>query len=195
MRTAFRQFNQQTLRLISMTPIGEFQVRIAIRADLEPIRLIMRCPDIHENQYRIDESLWLEFAEKTILATQPAENRIDVLDVAGSVVGYVVTRRQVYRDSQYGYLSFNLLPECWGRGFMEIAIRKIIHELFQEERVHGVMVECFSGNSQCQRLLQKLSFRSVPIPVFERLVCLVTRLPIRWVLRFWLSKDSVSVTS
>ena len=175
-----------------MLPLGEFRVRIAILSDLEPIRLIMLCPEVQRNQYRIDEMLWLEFAEKTILASQPAESRIDVLDVAGTVVGYLVSRRQVYRDSEYAYLSFNLLPEFWGHGFMAIAIRKIIHELFQKKRVHGVMVECFSGNAQCQRLLQKLSFRSVPIPVFERLVCLATRLPIRWVLRFWLSKESVS---
>ena len=166
-------------------------MRIAIPADLEPICNIMRCPDVQKQQYRIDEVLWLEFAKKTILATQPADNRIDVVVVSGTVVGYLVSRRQVYRHSEYAYLSFNLDPEFWGRGLMEIALRKIINELFQKERVQGVMVECFFGNSQCQRLLQKLSFRSVPIPISERLLCLATRLPIRWVLRFWLSKDSV----
>ena len=176
----------------TMTKIRELTVRPAVEADLEPMCVIKRCPLVQKNQYWIEEASWLVFASKVIQAKEPHGTRIDVLEVTGEVVGYVITQCQVRKKSQFGYFSFNLLPELWGRGLMESALMTIFTEFFQDERSVGGTIECFSGNKQCRRLMQKLSFTPVPIPILERLFCLITRLPIRWVVRFWLNKESWS---
>ena len=176
----------------TMTEIRELIVRPAVEADLEPMCIIRRCPLVQKNQYWIEEASWLMFCEQVIQAKEPGGTRIDVLEVTGEVVGYVITRCQVRKKSRFGYFSFNLLPEFWGRGLMERALRTILTEFFQDERSEGATIECFSGNKQCRRLMQRLSFTPVPIPILERLFCLITRLPIRWVMRFWLSKESWS---
>ena len=172
---------------MQMTPNSELKLRPAEIADLLAICSIMRRPEVRKNQYWINDARWHEFAEATIRSEEASETKIDVIEVNGNVAGYVVTRRQVYRNHKHVYLSFNLQPELWGRGLMNNALKTCITDLFLDGQTEGAMVECFSGNHRCRRLLQKLAFESVPIPVVERLSCLVSRLPIRWVLRYWLS--------
>lgn len=170
----------------------ELIVRPAVVADLEPMAAIRRRPQVQANQYWLVEAFWLDYAESVILAQQSGTTYYYVLEVSGSVVGFVTIQSLMRKEVQYGYFSFNLLPEFWGQGHMEKAVRTIFGEFFLNEDNQGAMAECFSGNRQCQRLLSKLSFVSVPTPISERLSMWISCRPLRWVKRFWLSKESWS---
>ena len=169
---------------------AELLVRPAVVADLEPMAEIRRCPQVQKNQYRLIEAFWLDYSESVIMAQASGTIHYYVLEVAGAVVGFVTVQSIVHQKRQYGYFSFNLHPDYWGQGLMERALRKIFAEFFRAEENQGAMIECFSGNHQCQRLLAKLSFTQVPIPLATRLSMWISHRPIRWILRFWLSNDS-----
>ncbi len=165
-------------------------VRPAVVTDLEPMAEIRRCPEVQKNQYWLNEAFWLLYSESVIMAQASGTIQYYVLEVAESVVGFVTVQSIMRRKRKYGYVSFNLHPAHWGKGFMERALRTIFAEFFQVEDNEGAMIECFSGNHQCQRLLAKLSFTSIPIPFATRLSMWISHRPIRWVRRFWLSKES-----
>jgi RimJ/RimL family protein N-acetyltransferase len=171
-----------------MASLESFVVRPAIVADLAGIANIRRCPQVQKNQYLLQEHSWWSFAEEAIRA-ESSSLRYHILEISGKTVGFVVMHCIANQDTQFGYVSFNLLPDLWGQGHMEKALRILFAEFFREEDKRGVMVECFSGNMQCRRLLQKLNFAQIPIPIIERLAAWFRLWPMRWVVRFWLSRE------
>ena len=178
-----------------MNDISDLIVRPAVVADLETMAEIRRFPEVQKNQYWLFEAFWLDYSESVIMAQASGTTQYYVLEVAGAVVGFVTVQSIMRHKRNYGYFAFNLHPDHWGKGFMERALRTIFAEFFQVEDNQGAMIECFSGNHQCQRLLAKLSFTPIPIPFATRLSMWITHRPIRWVLRFWLSKESWSKQS
>ena len=173
-----------------MNDSQELIVRPAVVSDLEPMAEIRRCPEVQKNQYWLNEAFWLVYSESVIMAQASGTIQYYVLEVAGAVVGFVTVQTIMYQKRKYGYFSFNLHPDYWGKGFMERALRTIFAEFFQEEDNEGAMIECFSSNHQCQRLLAKLSFTPVKVPLATRLSMWISHRPIRWIRRFWLSKES-----
>jgi RimJ/RimL family protein N-acetyltransferase len=173
-----------------MTETPELIVRPAVVADLEEMAKIRRCPEVQKNQYWLVEAFWLDYSESVIMAQASGTTYYYVLQVSDTVVGFVNLQSIMRKELKYGYFSFNLHPDFWGQGLMERALRTIFAEFFQVEENRGAMIECFSGNHQCQRLLAKLCFVSVPIPFATRLSMWISHQPLRWVLRFWLSKES-----
>ncbi|MCR9120317.1 MAG: GNAT family N-acetyltransferase [bacterium] len=82
--------------------------------------------------------------------------------------------------------GWNLDPEFWGRGIMAQSLTILLTRFFDREGVGQVIVECFADNERCQRLLHRLCFVQVSIPIIERVSNAYLNRSLRWNKRFQL---------
>jgi ribosomal-protein-alanine N-acetyltransferase len=56
-------------------------------------------------------------------------------------------------------LGYELLPENWGKGYMNEAVTAALQFAFNEMKIHRVYATTYTGNTRSQKVLEKLSFQ------------------------------------
>lgn len=70
-------------------------------------------------------------------------------------VAYHVTRT----NPRLAYIGYTLMPQAWGHGFANEAVRRLLDYLFRVVNLHRVVAECDVENLASVRLLERLGFR------------------------------------
>jgi [ribosomal protein S5]-alanine N-acetyltransferase len=173
---------------------SDFIVDVTLRetcdADLAQLAAIVSHPSVSINQFRIDiDSLQERF--RRLQAQQRDSEHYGWLSICvdGAVVGNATYFISSDCKPLAAEIGFNLLPDYWGRGIMSRAISQLISRLFDRQGVEIVFANYFRGNVRCQRLLQRLGFRPVSVPLLHRVKVAYATSCLRWIRFNSLSRD------
>ena len=79
-----------------------------------------------------------------------------VLDKSGDFLGFIIVHE--HHDSENLEVSYQFLPETWGKGYAFEAMQVVLEHLFEKLGIDQVLAETQQKNLQSIRLLKKLGF-------------------------------------
>ncbi|MEL6670638.1 MAG: GNAT family N-acetyltransferase [Bacteroidota bacterium] len=80
------------------------------------------------------------------------------LQESGAFMGEIGMRLKVARY-QAGEIYYNILPECWGKGYATEAAHKLLEFGFQQLRLHRISAGVAVQNLASQKVLEKLGMK------------------------------------
>jgi len=180
-------------------------VRDSALEDLPQFLRIRSHPAVRPHQFRVIHCFddrwekWIELNARAgdywFRCSTIAENE--------HVIGYISQTLNFANDRPFADCGWNLHPNYWGRGIMKLALRRVLMELFTEQNLSYVIADCFSNNTRCKRLLSKLRFSQMKLPLGERIQLAYEHRCLHWIERYGIDRatwdssrnDSFSVES
>jgi ribosomal-protein-alanine N-acetyltransferase len=152
----FPQLETPRLVLRALTPArpADLDVVFRIRSDREATRYLGRDPD-----RSIDASLANLRAVEAAIADGTGIRWGIVTMADGALIGTAGLWRwnEPHRWAELGY---DLLPACWGRGYMAEALRAIVRWGFGAANLHRIEANVDPANARSVRVLESLGFSS-----------------------------------
>lgn len=167
-------------------------IRETVKADLPIIFQIVTDPRVRPMQFRLSRHDTIEGWTKLLFGAPKsgrALSRCTSILRNGSVIGHVNHLHFEVDKQRYCYCGWNLAPEYWGRGIIVRALSKLFDQFFREQQIQAVFSECFASNQRCLRVMEKLNYLPVGIPLHDRLRTLIVRRCLHWLYRFQLTAD------
>jgi RimJ/RimL family protein N-acetyltransferase len=90
------------------------------------------------------QSKWLQFAIE-LKSTQ---------GIIGDVAFFIMRN-----DERQALIGYSLARPCWGNGYAQEAVSRLLTFLFDELNLHRIVAECDVENHSSWKLLEKLGFR------------------------------------
>lgn len=81
------------------------------------------------------------------------------IDIGGTAVGTVNTKKGVDVFSPTAFLGYWLNPNLFGKGIITSAVKQIVLETFQTLDVQRIQAEVFAGNTGSMKVLLKNNFQ------------------------------------
>ena len=88
----------------------------------------------------------------------------------GTFVGDILEFYRTTRKKRTVTLSWNIVPEQWGKGIAPAALKLLLDERFSIDSKLRFRACCFSSNSRCIRVMQKLHFKPGNLTMYERIL-------------------------
>ena len=110
---------------------------------------------------------------KTILSHFIKGKHVFALEYQGKVIGSLGVEE--YSEENYPELDklkgreigYVLSKTYWGQGLMPEAVNAVINWLFNEEKLHFIIVGHFDHNAQSKRVIEKCGFQYIKTTKFE----------------------------
>ena len=178
---------------------GGMQPRIVVRdsclEDLQHLDRIRAHADVRPHQFRVlpsDASAWRRWIE---INARVGDLWFRCSTIVGDqqVIGYVSQTLYFAGAEPYAECGWNLHPTHWGRGIMKVALREILQRLFTEQEMSYVTADCFSNNSRCKKLLSKLHFSRIDVPLIERIRMAYQHRCLHWIERYSIDRAAWKV--
>lgn len=168
-------------------------VRPTNESDIEPILRIKQEPHVARFQYHVDIYRYRNLLSRVVHGNNKTGNittRFSTLEQDGQVIGYV--RHDHIGGPGVGlvYCAWNLTSDCWGQGIMNKALTQLFDEWIHTMEIQIVVADHFRSNLRCQRLLDRLQFESIGIPLMERVANACQQLCLHWIVRRRLNADT-----
>jgi RimJ/RimL family protein N-acetyltransferase len=106
------------------------------------------------------------------------------------IIGYINQTLYFADQCSFAECGWNLDPDYWGRGVMKTALQIILHWLFDEQNMSYVIADCFRNNARCKRLLSRLHFSQVELPVVERIRMACRFRCLHWIERYCIDRST-----
>lgn len=138
-------------------------VRDANESDFTHIFALWHDPAILKEQYPLSSYWSADSAAFRSYLVFPRnwfgeERRCTAILVDGDFAGCVLQQLFTWTRRPSAVCGWNLLPSHWGRGIMPRALTLVFDRLFLEASLTSIVADCFSTNTRCQRVLDKLGF-------------------------------------
>jgi len=149
-------------------PSPEISLRPSTESDADEIFNIRMHPLVAKYQYPLKDSDTPErFVEQMIATKSEPGSAPKSLTIFfnNTIVGHVI--QQEFKED-YGaiyYCGFNIHPDFWGQGIMTTSLPR------------------------CQRLLERTGFLRAPIPLFHQAQAALKTRCIRWLKRYFVTRD------
>lgn len=167
-------------------------IRETVEADLPAIFRIVTDPQVRPMQFRLSRHDTIEGWRKLLFGAPTsgrALSRCTSIVRNENVIGHVNHSHFEVGQRRFCYCGWNLAPEFWGRGIAVLALSKLFDQFFREQQIHAVFSECFASNRRCLRVMEKLNYIPVGIPLHDRLRTMIVRRCLHWLYRFQLTAD------
>ena len=167
-------------------------VRETTESDLPAIFRIVTDPQVRPMQFRLSRNDTIEGWKRLLFAPPrngAAFSRCTSIVRNDKIIGHVNHLHFDVGKQRMCYCGWNLAPEYWGRGITVLALSKLFDQFFREQQINAVISECFASNRRCLRVLEKLNYLAVGVPLHDRLRTLVFRRCLHWIRRFQLTAD------
>jgi Acetyltransferase (GNAT) domain len=164
----------------------QVSVRDSTTDDVATMMLICCNPLVQANQFKVGlgtEAGFRQILDKT-LPSGRIENRLASIEVDGAMVGYIIHSHYRYGQLNVARLGWNLHPNYWGRGIMPQGLAQLFERCVRVDETHFFSADCFRQNTRCKRVLSKLGFKPVPIPLFDRVCIALGQSCLKWIERF-----------
>jgi RimJ/RimL family protein N-acetyltransferase len=161
-------------------------VRDSILDDLPEVYRVRSHEMVRPHQYRIvpdPDKIWEQWIQQNARVGDHWF-RVSTILYDQKVAGYVAQTITFTNQQPFADCGWNLAPDYWGRGIMRAALQVILQRLFTEDKMQYVIADCFRNNVRCKRLLSKLHFTQIGIPVFERVKTACQMRCLHWVERY-----------
>jgi len=66
-----------------------------------------------------------------------------------------------HHDSEDMEISYQLIPDAWGKGFAKEALEKVIEHLHEDRKIQKILAETQTKNLRSINLLKKLGFNEI----------------------------------
>jgi RimJ/RimL family protein N-acetyltransferase len=173
-----------------MQPI--IAVRDSAVEDLPAINRIRCHPLVRPHQFRIlahDDQRWTQWIEGNARIGD-VWLRSSTIVSEEQVIGYVTQILHFEQRCVFADCGWNLEPAYWGQGIMRIALQAVLDRLFIEQNTSYVIADCFRNNTRCKRLLSKLHFSQIEVPVAERIWIACRMGCLHWIERYRIDCDT-----
>ena len=173
-------------------PSPEISLRPSTESDADEIFSIRMHPLVAKYQYPLKDSDTPErFVEQMIATSSEPGSAPESLTIFhnDTIVGHVIQQEFKEEDGAIYYCGFNVHPDFWGQGIMTTSLPKVLDQLFESYNAHAIVCDCFRSNRRCQRLLERTGFLRAPIPLFHQAQAALKTRCIRWLKRYFVTRD------
>ena len=94
-----------------------------------------------------------------ILGSDPHDTFAYAIDIDGVAVGSIGAFRQANIHARTAELGYYLAEECWGRGVMTEAVKKLCEKIFHETDILRIFAEPFAYNIGSRKVLENAGFQ------------------------------------
>jgi len=171
------------------------RIRVATPEDIESVCAIRQHPAVVPHQYHDPDPK--QRYELIIGDSSNPESQVkmDVVEVDGSVVGFVIHGYADVDEIRIALLGWNLHPDNWGQGIMNNALTQTFGHLFDQKNRTHVVAHCFSSNIRCIKLLKRLGLQRWRYPISSRVSTMLVERSLKWELKFGITSDQWKILS
>lgn len=170
----------------------KISIRDTVKTDLPAIFRIRSDPKVVPFQYKLDRhdsiDSWIRKLEGRETYTGMEFKSSTILQ-DHETIGHIIRHHYEINGEKYCYCGWNLSPPYWGHGIAVEALTQQFEAFFNEQNLKAVISDCFSINKRCIRLMEKLNYESMPIPLRERIWTMVSNRCMHRILRFFLTRE------